>query len=365
MKKKELKRLVYIFLLYKIIIISIAYTSYAIIPEEASRRKHSDPLLDPFAQLDARAYLDIAKNGYNAEFNDTSNYGWYPLYPLLVRLFSFVGYELSAFLIANIFSFFSVVLLYLLVKYEFNEKIGEKSLFYLLFFPSAFFLTAMYSESLFLALVLAMFILANKSKWHYVGLLGFMAALARPQGIIMLIPMAYMYMKNEKKLKLSAIFLVLIPIGLLTLMTYHYSVTGDPFIQFYTHGKYQRNVTLPFVAFSNTIREIFSEQRIFDIAVSIFNVSIALFLTFLAYLSYRELKLEYTLYFTLSLLIPFFSASLASISRFGLVMFPAFMVIALKSEDKKYSKWIMLIYAVFIALLVLGLIRYANEDIIL
>src|SRR3989338_3306300 len=127
-KKKDLKKIITIFVIYKVLIISVAYLSYVIIPEDITRRRHSDlSFLDPFAQLDARAYLDIAKNGYNEEFNGTSNYGWYPLYPLLIRIFSFIGFELSAFLISNIFSFISVLLLYILVKEEFNGAIGKRS----------------------------------------------------------------------------------------------------------------------------------------------------------------------------------------------------------------------------------------------
>ena len=69
-KSDQLRKIIYIFLVYKILIISIAYASYILIPENFTRRKNSDtPLLDPFAQLDARAYLDIAKNGYNAGFD--------------------------------------------------------------------------------------------------------------------------------------------------------------------------------------------------------------------------------------------------------------------------------------------------------
>ena len=121
--KRDLKKIITVFVIYKILIISIAYGSYAFIPEDLTRRKHSDfTLLDPFAQLDARAYLDIAKNGYNAEFNATNNYGWYPLYPLLIRVFSFIGFELAAFLLSNIFSFIAVLLLYILVqKFQFQQ----------------------------------------------------------------------------------------------------------------------------------------------------------------------------------------------------------------------------------------------------
>ena len=364
-KKNDVKKIIGIFIIYKILIISVAYSAW-LIPEELTIRKHSDvALLDPFAQLDARAYLDIAKNGYNAEFNETSNYGWYPLYPLLILIFSFIGFELAAFFLANIFSFIAVLLLYILIKDELGEKAGKKSVFYLLFFPSSFFLTMMYTESLFLTLTLAMFILAKKEKWHYVGILGFLASITRPQGILMFIPMVYMYVRKNK-LRPSAAWLLLIPAGILTFMAYQYLITGDALIQFYTHGKYVRGLSLPSTAFFVTIRDIFLEQRILDVAVNVFNLTITLFLTSLAYLSYKHLKPEYTIYFILSILMPLFSSSLASISRFGLMMFPVFMIIVVKeNENKKNKILIILLYALFIIALVLGTIRYVNEDIIL
>jgi len=363
-KKNDVKKIIGIFIIYKILIISVAYSAW-LIPEDLTIRKHSDvALLDPFAQLDARAYLDIAKNGYNIEFNGTSNYGWYPLYPLLILIFSFLSFELAAFLISNIFSFISVLLLYILVRDEFGEKIGKKSIFYLLFFPTSFFLTTMYTESLFLTLVLGMFILAKEEKWHYVGILGFLASLTRPQGILMFIPMVYMYIRKSK-LRPGAAWLLLIPAGILAFMAYQYLITGDALIQFYTHGKYVRELSLPSTAFFVTIRDIFLEQRILDVAVNVFNLAITLFLISLAYMSYKHLKPEYTIYFILSLLMPLFSSSLASISRFGLMMFPVFMIIAIKSENKKNKILIILLYAFFIIALVLGTIRYVNEDIIL
>ncbi len=366
--RKDAKKIAAIFIIYKILVLTVAYGSYALIPEDLTKRKHSDtPWLDPFAQLDARAYLDIAKNGYNAEFNGTTNYGWYPLYPLLIKTFSFIGYELAAFLIANVFSFTAILLLYVLVKGEFNEKIAKKSIFYALFFPAAFFLTVMYTESLFLTLVLAMFLFARESKWHYTGILGFFAALARPQGIIMLVPMAYMYWRKEKKISAAAFALLLIPLGTMSLMVYHYSITGDPLIQFSTQSAYQRGLSLlgPFNALMLTIREITTEPALLDVLVGVFNISIALLLTGLLYLSRNKIKPEYIIYFVLSLAVPLFSSSLASISRFGLVMFPTFMTLAVLSEKKEYRRLIMLMYVLFLAAMIFGLVRYANEDLLI
>ncbi len=360
--KKDAKKIIGIFIIYKILIISVAYASW-LVPEEITRRKHSDSLFDPFAQLDARAYLDIAKNGYNAEFNGTSNYGWYPLYPLLIRIFSFIGFELAAFLIANIFSFIAILLLYILVKDEFGEKVGKKSVFYLLFFPASFFLTVMYTESLFLALTLAIFLFAKESKWHFVGMLGFLASLTRPQGILLFVPMAYMYLKNEKKIKLNTLFLLLIPVGIFTLMAYQYLITGDALIQFYTQEKYVRGITFPWDSILIAIKGTINPQSTFDIVYNSFNIFVIAAMSFILYRSRKYIKKEYTIYFFLSLIFPLFSASIASMARFMSVTFPVFMALALESEDKKKENSINILYAASIILLIISTAYYANEEI--
>ncbi len=367
-RKNEIRKVVYIFLIYKILIISIAYAAY-LIPEEFTNRKHSDTtLLDPFAQLDARAYLDIAKNGYNAEFNGTTNYGWYPLYPLLIRMFSFIGFELAAFLLANIFSFIAVYLLYVIVKDEFDKHTANKSIFYLLFFPTAFFLTMMYTESLFLSLTLAMFLLARREKWHYVGLLGFMASLTRAQGIILLLPMAYIYAK-KRRFKISNIdknilFLLLIVAGLLTLYGYYYITTGDPFIHHKTsYLKYQRGFSMPWESFLNTFNEISRSTSYSEIFVDGLNMFIFATVLGLGYVSLKYLKKEYSIYIFASIVFPLFSGSLASMTRFVLLVFPVFMTLAIMSKNKSNRRIINMVYVVSIALLVMSTIYYANEEI--
>lgn len=363
--RHELKKIITLFLIYKVLILTVGTAAHVFVPDDIARRKAEspNPLLNAFAQLDARAYLDIAKNGYNTHFNGTSNYGWYPLYPLLIWLFSFVGFELAAFLIANAFSFLAVLMLYVLVRDELGRQRAERSVFFLLFFPSAFFLTAMYSESLFLFLSLAAFYLARTNRWSLAGTAGFLAALTRLQGVLLLLPLAYLYFKQRRAIDRRAAALLLIPLGLIAFMSYQYIITGDPFIQFYTQGKYQRAISLPFTSVLTTINGIFSEPYILDALVNAFNLATAALLALLLYLSHKSLKREYTLYFGVSLLLPFFSSSLASISRFGLVMFPAFMVLALRAE--KQRALITALYAIFILAMIFGTVRYVNEDIIL
>src|SRR3989338_4886803 len=166
-KEKEFRRVILLFILVKIFVVAIAISVQFIVPPEITHtQKITNWVLNPFAQYDSTAYLDIAQNGYNQAFNGgVGNYHWYPLYPLLIRMFGFVGYPLAAFLIANIASLLAVTILYLLVKHELGKRNAYKTAFYVMLFPTAYYMTMMYTESLFLLLSVSIFYFAKKGNW--------------------------------------------------------------------------------------------------------------------------------------------------------------------------------------------------------
>ncbi|MBU0763176.1 MAG: hypothetical protein KKD39_09140, partial [Candidatus Altiarchaeota archaeon] len=76
--------------------------------------------LSVWGMWDTHWYLDIAKNGYSSYPNTVigsglqANYGFFPLYPALIKLLSYVtqDFYLSGFLISNICLIASSVVLY-------------------------------------------------------------------------------------------------------------------------------------------------------------------------------------------------------------------------------------------------------------
>lgn len=371
LRDKTLKKLIITFLLIKIMIISIGITTQYMIPSEYTKRHLNidNPILNPWTQYDAEAYLDIAKNGYNSNLNNgIGNYGWYPFYPLLIVIFSFVGYELAAFLISNFCSFLFVILLYFLVREDFDNNIAYRTILYTLLFPTAYFFTAMYSESLFMVLMLAMFLAARKEKWLTVGILGFFLSLTRMQGIFLSIPMFYLYMSGKsfslKKLDKKILPLGLFFLGLATFLSYQYFITGDPFIQFHTQY-YYRSISPPWESFANAVIRIISppltEVPIKEVLYNSFNLMIAIGFTVLCYLSYKLLRHEYTIYFIISIILPLISSTLEAISRFVLIIFPAFLVMAiLSTKSKKANKIITFLYIISFILLIFFTIRHTN-----
>ena len=363
----DFRKSFYIFSLSKIIILVIGILATLLIPAAVTHRQivTENWFLNAWAQYDARAYLDIAQNGYNAQFPGGGNYAWYPLYPLLIKIFSFIGYDLSAFLISNIASFIAIFYLFRLVKEEFGNKIAKKTILYLSFFPTVYFLTAMYAESMLLMLTVMSFYYAKKDKWIHACVLGLFASMTRIQGALLFFPIAYMYCRSRNFNLMSigkrSLSLLLIPLGALIVMLYHYAVTGNAFIQFSTQAAYGRVLAAPWKSFETAILNIISPTSTEYLLYNAFNLVMALGFIFLAVYSFRLLKKEYGIYFLISMLVPISSMTLLSISRHDLVMFPAFIVMAKMAEKKKYGIALGVIYVVFFALLLFFTARHVNE----
>ena len=363
---KTFQKVLIVFIISKMIILSAAFAA-GFLPDAQHRRIRTDNVyLNGWAQYDAGGYLDLAENGYNPNFNNgIGNYSLYPFYPLLIKLFWFVGYPLAAFLIANVASFLAVTALYLLVKAELGKKASYRTIFYVLLFPTAYFFTAMYTETLFLLLAVSMFLLAKKEQWLYVGALGFCISLTRIQGVLMFFPMAYIYLRTKKfslrKIDYRALYLLLIPLGIALFFLYEYNLTGDLFIQFKEFSAFNKEVTYPWVTLYDTIVSIMNGSLYYFI-----NFTALLTLVAILLLSFKYLKREYSLYLFFSIFFIVLSSNLNGIGRYIIVMFPVFMTISTVAERHKKVGWLLyVVYAVCILLLILFTMRHVNEGIYL
>src|SRR5205823_4262889 len=102
---------------------------------------------------------------------------------------------------------------------------------YLAFYPYALFFFVGYAESLFLLLCLAVFLFLQHSRYWSAGLCGFLAALTRAPGVLLVIPFLVVLLQRfwrrgpEEQTtwqqKLRACFPVaLIPLGIAVFMLY-------------------------------------------------------------------------------------------------------------------------------------------------
>ena len=290
-------------------------------------------MFDVWSRWDAQHYLDIATIGYHGK-----DIAFFPLYPFLIRnLGNLIGDHLIAGLIISNLAFFAALAyLYALTKKEFgDESTAFHAIFYTAIFPTAIFFSAIYTESLFLLLTVASVYYARRGNYITSGVVGGLAALTRPEGVLVALPLAYEIWRGWREGQSTAaarglVGLALVPAGLLVYMGYLYVLVGDWLAFDKVQVHWNRHLAPPWVSISNTLHLIAAHPLA---SASSVNHLIELVFTFaflvLMVIGFRALRPSYSIYFAASLLVPMSTSSLMSMPRFELVIFPAFMLLAL------------------------------------
>jgi len=147
--------------------------------------------------FDGLHYLGIARFGYGY-----LQEVFFPLYPKLIGGVSMVvnNYLLSGILVSNLFLLLSMLVFNNLLRLEkYQGKIIKKSLLLLFFFPTAVFFGSVYTESLFLFLVLLTFYFAKKGKYHWAGIVAGLASYVRFAGIFLLPALLIEYYEQSSR----------------------------------------------------------------------------------------------------------------------------------------------------------------------
>lgn len=138
---------------------------------------------------DASWFLDAAR----AYSPHDSTAAFYPAYPMLVRLVSYVclgNFVVAGYLVSNVALLAALVVLYRLTQREYDEQTARRAVLYLCIFPTAFFLFDIYSESLFLLAAVSAFALARQGHWVWAGLAGIVATATRSMGVVVVLALA-------------------------------------------------------------------------------------------------------------------------------------------------------------------------------
>ncbi len=302
------------------------------------------PYLSMWAVWDSEWYLRITNAGYSdaTQFNPKAFYssiGFFPLYPTLIFLVSLiVGDDLvSGILVSNIFLLGSAFLLYLLVKGDGDESAAKRSIWYLFLFPSAYIFSAVYPESLLLFLWLGSMCAAQKRTWLWAGVFGFFAAMTKPVGFLIIIPLLVMYIESIdekwKHIRPNILFLVFVPLGLVMLSCVDYLATGDMFAylhsQQYSSGHY----------LANPLRILFS--RLSGPFYTCFNASTLLVFLALILAGVRKIKPAYWFFaMALILFIPS-SGGVEGTWRYLASLFPLTILFAIWGRSENFDRAII------------------------
>jgi Gpi18-like mannosyltransferase len=177
------------FIITRAMVFTMAYLSMAELPVRSGDVYWSaipqNILADGLVRWDSGFYRDIVLGGYESVSEGRATV-FFPLYPALVwLLYKMIGHVyLSGLLISNVMFLVALFYLYALVHQEYDEDTAGRAVFYLAAAPAAFFFSAMYTESTFLAFLTASFYYARNRRWALAALTGAAASAARLTGVI-------------------------------------------------------------------------------------------------------------------------------------------------------------------------------------
>jgi hypothetical protein len=339
-----------------------SYTGNFHFPQQESR------YVLPFKTWDAQHYLFLADNGY---ITGQESNRFFPLYPAFIfALTIFIRNSLiSSYILSVIFCFGSVVTLFKLTEKLFPKRnISLLAVLLFLAFPTAFYLTLPYTESLFIFLCLQFFYRMEMKKFRTALLFLLLIPLTRPTGIFIILPCLFYLANNpptryitlptfNKPIKIpfvKNIFLIIAPLlGISLYFLFHRIVLGGAFeglnginsiaswnpINILDPGSLIRNlisVKLQWHGFQNSLLDR------------------AFFIFFLGMLPiiYKKMPRQY-FYFALVMgLVPLLG-SFTSYMRYLLPVFPIYIVLADLLAKQKLLILRIVVFAVFFALQVL------------
>ncbi|HMV30259.1 MAG TPA: mannosyltransferase family protein, partial [Anaerolineales bacterium] len=148
------------FVLSRLLIFGAGILGDTMLPTEEGHwvADESSPFLSMWAKWDSQYYVDIATNGYWFRPGQQSNVAFFPLYPMTVQVLSkfFDGkIILTGFLVSNLAFFGALIFFYLLTELELGSDSAKRAVYYLAFFPTSFFFSSVYTESMFVLLSIA------------------------------------------------------------------------------------------------------------------------------------------------------------------------------------------------------------------
>ncbi len=176
-----------------------------------------DLLAAPVARWDSAWYLVIAHYGYRPDLGvyTAPRDAFFPLYPTGVKAVSWLGVPpiLAGVLISLAALALALYGIHRLTTLELGRhgieagsedraaRAARLAVLASAFAPMAFFLSAVYSEALYLALSVGLFWSARQGRWALVGALGGLAAATRSAGMVLLLPalMIYLYGPREDR----------------------------------------------------------------------------------------------------------------------------------------------------------------------
>jgi len=313
-------------------------------------------IVDIHNRWDSYWYLDIAKEGYYLRGEKgIANVAFFPLYPFLIKSVApLVGGDLvlSGWIVSCLFLVLAAAMLVRLTQRFHPEIDPVLPVMFLLAYPAAFTLNAVYAESLFLFLSLGMVYYAREQKFLIASIFAAFASATRIPGLFLCVLLLVEFIQSQgfKSLFSRRVWpLVLAPSGAFGFFLYHWITFGDFFLYLKIQSNWGRDFEAnasdyvmrnnPYIA--NMVNDMFFTALVIAIGILVI----------------KRLRISYGIYMLVSMAIALSTGTFVSVVRYSMMLFPIYLMAASIRSVTGRAAW-MLASVLFLAL---NLICFLNH----
>ena len=203
-----------------------------------------------WVRWDAYHYIKLADQWYVNVGDDRYKIVFYPLYPLITRIFCLTGMSArtGAFVVSNLCLLGCGWAMHALVCIDQDAAAANRAVWLMMFSPLGFFFSIAYSESLFLLLCLLVALMSRQKRWFLAAFFGALCSATRALGILTapiiffsLLQDAWQRYSEEHpgarrrdlaffhQVWLCVLQVLPVALGLVAYLALNYVITGDPF----------------------------------------------------------------------------------------------------------------------------------------
>jgi hypothetical protein len=317
-------------------------------------------LAKPFAALavwDGIWYRRVAVHGYLFVPGHQSDTAFFPLYPVLLRIVHLTGLPLDAagLLLSNLLLLAALLVLYELGLALLPAADARRAVIFAAVFPTSYVFSMIYPESLVLGCMALAILLAVRGRWLGCSLVAAAAALARPEGALLVLPLAAIAFDRWRTLSPDArgravAAVLAAPAALLSFLLYLGWAVHDPFAWNQTQQAWGRSFNA--TGFFLSIRRLFTGlgENHWGLRDALFCVAFLVLLAVAARakIAWPGRRWAWVVFGLAIVLLPLASGSMESDARFGLLALPIYWGLAVAARRRWLERGLLVLSTVLL-----------------
>ena len=284
---------------------------------------------------DGSHYIYISQHGYTNIGDEANFIVFLPLYPAIIGVVNLIigNSPLASILVSNILFVFAGIIFYKLLKQHYSEKFSVFVVVLMAIFPTSYFFSSSYPESLFVLLFCISFYFLDKNFVALSGLAGALLTLTRPFGVLVWPALGIESLK-PKKISRIAVLIIFAVLSISSYLAINYFVYHDFFaFQRILKDHWQKSFVFPWQGIYQSWRVAILYNKWDDYKIMVgwgeaISSTLAWIFVPLSFNKKFKIRLSWAFYYLLGVIFFTSTGFILSAPRYLLSLPPFFLILA-------------------------------------